>query len=227
MVGCFIKFFIPEKTQPAIGFPHRIQLLWRRPPCLASLARRRSHPEAGAWRPSHGELNGYPNKKIGETSRNSMEFPDFSDFRVVDFVGSCNHSIFFWKDCGDHPVRLRIGPKGPSRNDATVALARHLMALDQHLNWQPKNGAFHGFPTSWGYPNFVREGLFRENPNLKWMITGGSPIPWTNSLVDRYALNLFFVMTFCSFFRIDHFTEPWCFSPQTPKVLNTSWVSCS
>ena len=32
-----------------------------------------------------------------------------------------------------------------------------------------------GFPRPWGYPQFWMV-YFMENPNLKWMMTGGTPI---------------------------------------------------
>ena len=36
----------------------------------------------------------------------------------------------------------------------------------------PSHGSFH----KWGYPKFAGWFFSRENPNLKWMITGGTPI---------------------------------------------------
>ena len=83
----------------------------------------------------------------------------------------------------------------------------------------PGKSSPRGFPAqSWGHPTSWMV-YFKENPKITWMMTGGTPMTYENSIWSQSASASDFLSTSYLFLIYCSFTTPSFFSPYLPSWL--------
>ena len=98
---------------------------------------------------------------------------------------------------------------GEQDDNSTKTLPRVSCGCEREILHQLKYGSF----LKWRIPNSWMV-QFRENPNLKWMITGGTPMTWETTL---YGLSPYLIPCF-TVFQTYRTVAKWCRISPTSTV---------